>query len=604
MCGIFGLLSSSPLESRLVSSFVKSVQRRGQDSSGLVVFENNAYNIHRADSSIVELAKNTSLKKSSFLMGHGRLITNSTSTNQPVWSYGACVLHNGIITNTQEIWKNIGLKPHTELDTEVVPALISTLGLNPSLSDVEKLLNSQIRGSASLAILFPSLGRLILYTNTGSLYYSIHADGFMFNSEEYPLRAVASHEVKQVSKAVELNVPCSDSLYISEKNTRTIDFVPPLIVNNDQKRQLIYRQNSLRRCSKCILPETMPFIAFDSNGVCNYCNNYKSTKKSTNPDAFLDAIGKSISDSPSKKCIVPFSGGRDSSYVLHLLRNELNITPITMTYDWGMVTDLARRNISRMSSQLGVENIIFSDNISKKRSYISKNLRAWLKKPHLGMLNILMAGDKHFFRHIETLKKETKISTNIWGMNPLEVTHFKAGFLGFPPRFNTSQVFYVGKINQLYYHSLRIKQYIKNPAYLNSSIFDTYLGEYYRSIHKKTGFFNLFDYFQWDEDIVNSALEVYGWEKSPDTKSTWRIGDGTAAFYNYIYYNVAGFTENDTFRSNQIREGLITRSQALTLVQDENAPRYSNIRWYLDTLGFDFSSTIQKINSIPPMFAG
>ena len=74
------------------------------------------------------------------------------------------------------------------------------------------------------------------------------------------------------------------------------------------------------------------------------------------------------------------------------------------------------------------------------------------------------------------------------------------------------------------------------------------------------------------ENLINSALDLYDWETSPDTRSTWRIGDGTAAFYNYIYYNVAGFTENDT-SSNQIREGLISRDDALALV-DENSPRY------------------------------
>ena len=32
---------------------------------------------------------------------------------------------------------------------------------------------------------------------------------------------------------------------------------------------------ALKRCSKCLLPETMPFIEFDNQGVCNYCKNYK-----------------------------------------------------------------------------------------------------------------------------------------------------------------------------------------------------------------------------------------------------------------------------------------------------------------------------------------
>ena len=102
--------------------------------------------------------------------------------------------------------------------------------------------------------------------------------------------------------------------------------------------------------------------------------------------------------------------------------------------------------------------------------------------------------------------------------------------------------------------------------------------------------------------MVDSTLESYGWEKAIDTNTTWRIGDGTAAFYNYIYYTVAGFTEHDTFRSNQIREGQVTREEALKLVADENRPRYQNIRWYLDTLGMDFSEVVKVINKIPKLY--
>ena len=135
------------------------------------------------------------------------------------------------------------------------------------------------------------------------------------------------------------------------------------------------------------------------------------------------------------ECIVPFSGGRDSSYALHLVVKELDLKPVAYTYDWGMVNDLGRRNISRMCSELGVENIVIADDISRKRKNISKNLAAWLKHPDLGMVNILMAGDKHFFRHVKTVQKETDISLNLWGINPLEVTHFKAGFFRGPSRF-------------------------------------------------------------------------------------------------------------------------------------------------------------------------
>jgi autotransporter-associated beta strand protein len=65
---------------------------------------------------------------------------------------------------------------------------------------------------------------------------------------------------------------------------------------------------------------------------------------------------------------------------------------------------------------------------------------------------------------------------------------------------------------------------------------------------------------------------------------------------------VAGFTEHDTFRSNQIREGDLTREEALQLAEDENQPRYPNIKWYLDAIGFDFKSTIEVINRIPKLY--
>ena len=142
-----------------------------------------------------------------------------------------------------------------------------------------------------------------------------------------------------------------------------------------------------------------------------------------------------------------------------------------------------------------------------------------------------------------------------------------------------------------------------SPGYFNSSLWDTLSGEYYRSLTNKKDYYHIFDYWRWDEELVNSVLiNEYGWELATDTNTTWRIGDGTAAFYNYVYYMVAGFTEHDTFRSNQIREGQITRQRALELVEDENRPRYQNIKWYLDALGMDFEKVIKTVNNIEKLF--
>ena len=95
---------------------------------------------------------------------------------------------------------------------------------------------------------------------------------------------------------------------------------------------------------------------------------------------------------------------------------------------------------------------------------------------------------------------------------------------------------------------------------------------------------------------------IYDWETATDTKSTWRIGDGTVSFYNYVYYTVAGFSENETFRSNQIREGMITREEGMEILKRENLPRYESIKWYLEIIGLDFEPVIKRINEIPKLY--
>ena len=219
------------------------------------------------------------------------------------------------------------------------------------------------------------------------------------------------------------------------------------------------------------------------------------------------------------------------------------------------------------------------------------------------MIGIFTAGDKHFFRHVETVKKQTGVSLNLWGINPLEVTHFKTGFLGIKPDLQEKSVYAHGIVKQLMYHGRRFRAMMASPGYFNSSLWDTLSGEYYRSFTDKKDYYHMFDYWRWDEEVINRVLETYDWEKAVDTNATWRIGDGTAAFYNYIYHTVAGFSEHDTFRSNQIREGQMTREKALELVEDENRPRYQNIRWYLDTLGMEYSEVIRVINAMPKLYS-
>jgi glucosamine--fructose-6-phosphate aminotransferase (isomerizing) len=141
-----------------------------------------------------------------------------------------------------------------------------------------------------------------------------------------------------------------------------------------------------------------------------------------------------------------------------------------------------------------------------------------------------------------------------------------------------------------------------NPRYLNRSLLNTAGGFVWRSILPHRDYVHLFDYYRWDEREIEALLREYDWETAIDTKSTWRIGDATAPFYNYIYCTIAGFSEHDTFRSNQIREGALTREEAMALLVEENRPRYPSIKWYTSILDLDYTRVVKTINAVPKLY--
>ncbi len=513
------------------------------------------------------------------------------------------VLHNGIIVNHEAAWALVDKQRKLEIDTEVIAALAAEHVENGrAIEDLPARVFDVCRGVVACAVAFPRLGKLCLFSNNGSLFVGSKNGSTYFSSERFALETVDCTEIAEVRDGVVVDIPSSSSDFtVTDRVERTNNLIPGLITSSSEEKLLEFPVPNVRRCTKCVLPETMPYLTFDADGVCNYCRHYRP-RNHPRPIEELVELVRPYQRNEGPDCIVPLSGGRDSCYGLHLIVNELGLRPLTFTYDWGMVTDLGRRNISRISSELGVENIIIAADIEKKRRFIAMNLRAWLKSPNLGMISILTAGDKHFFRHLQTIQEQTGIGLNLWGINPLEVTHFKAGFLGIPPDFEEARVYSHGAMKQLRYQSLRFRAMTHSLGYFNRSLWDTLSGEYYRSFAKKTDYFEIFDYWRWSEQQIDKTLEQYDWERAPDTKTTWRIGDGTAAFYNYVYYTVAGFTEHDTFRSNQIREGDLERNEAIELVREENTPRYQNIKWYLDVLGFDFTDVINTVNRIPRLY--
>ena len=575
------------------------------------------------------------------VIGHSRLVTNGArgqnENNQPVRSSDVVGVHNGIIVNDAELWqRHPECERRTEVDSEVILALFHKfLQQTHSASSALEATFAELDGVASVALLPSAPEQLILATNNGSLYYVADPESelLLFSSERFILeqlrhkrqfRDLAGHvrsERLEPNTGLVLDVRtfAQSPVDFRGKPTARPSIAAPVpaparatngmagtpsgsLADTGSDTAARAAREHMRRCTACILPETFPFLEFDAQGVCSICRNYQPIAP-LGRAALEERIAPHRSKDGQADCIVSISGGRDSSFGLHYVKTELGLNPITFTYDWGLVNDLARRNISRLCGRLGVENILVSADLQEKRNNVRRNIEAWLRRPRLGMIPLFMAGDKQFFYHGDRLAKQTGLGLVFFFPNRLERTHFKSGFCGVDE--GRGWYFNVGWRQKLTLASFFGKEFLLNPAYLNPSLVDTAHAFYSTYFLPNQLLTFLFDYVPWDEAQIMSTLRrEYDWQVATDTEATWRIGDGTAAFYNYIYYTVAGFTEHDTFRSNQVREGLITRERALTLAVDENQPRFESLREYAALIGFDWERAKRIIDAMPKLYAG
>lgn len=116
-------------------------------------------------------------------------------------------------------------------------------------------------------------------------------------------------------------------------------------------------------CARCILPDTFPGIKLDDEGICNHCRGFKGIEvlqahKKEYEGKFLDLVerfrGKGAYD-----CLVAFSGGKDSTYTLQVLRERYNLRVLALTIDNGFISERAFRNMCSVTDNLGVDHMIF-----------------------------------------------------------------------------------------------------------------------------------------------------------------------------------------------------------------------------------------------------
>ena len=121
----------------------------------------------------------------------------------------------------------------------------------------------------------------------------------------------------------------------------------------------------MQKCTACNLPETYETIEFDENGVCNICRQKGFKDEKIDWQKRGGMLAELIEKHRGKyeyDCIVPFSGGKDSTYTLWYLVKKFKVRPLVVQFNHGFMRDTLLENNQRTFKKLGVDVVSFTPN--------------------------------------------------------------------------------------------------------------------------------------------------------------------------------------------------------------------------------------------------
>lgn len=134
----------------------------------------------------------------------------------------------------------------------------------------------------------------------------------------------------------------------------------------------------MKYCKKCVLPETSALnVSFDEEGVCSACRVAKEGKEFDwveQEKKLRDILEQYRSkDKSNYDCLIGVSGGKDSYFITHTIKNVYGLNPLLVTYSHTWFSEVGKRNLENLKTKLGVDHIMFTPKpeVVKKLALIS-----------------------------------------------------------------------------------------------------------------------------------------------------------------------------------------------------------------------------------------
>jgi N-acetyl sugar amidotransferase len=336
----------------------------------------------------------------------------------------------------------------------------------------------------------------------------------------------------------------------------------------------------MKQCKRCLYTENHPLnITFDDDGVCSGCRVHeeKFTLDWIEREEKLRTLLESYrnTDGMSYDCIVPVSGGRDSYYIVHLLKNIYGMNPLLVSYNKHYNTHVGIRNFQYLKTIFDCDTLQMVVQPQK----VKKITKVTIK--HLGSIYWhVLAGQSVFPVQCAV---RFKIPLIVWGVHQ--------GIDQVGMYSHTDEV----EMTRRYRKEHDLMGYdAEDILALDSTLTQNDLIQYVYPHDKeieKVGVRGIYlgNYIPWDTKKQHEEMiDKYGYETLPQQRTFDAYNDVDCVHYSglhdYIKYMKFGYAKATDHACREIRWGRLSRDEALELVNAYEGILPSDTRYLLEWL--------------------
>ncbi len=310
-------------------------------------------------------------------------------------------------------------------------------------------------------------------------------------------------------------------------------------------------------CNTCILPVNFPGVSFNENGVCSLCVNHKPAPIPIGADVLKNKILSS--NGKDYDCVVPLSGGKDSSYVLYYAVKKLGLRVLAVNYNSGFQSQQATENVVKACENLNVPLKVFNADFNLRKSLVRQVFR-------FGCLTGIPTGvcgncENAIRSYAVRAAREAGVRTILLGDSEAEKINIPipTGLGGLMRRVTAKNFAGVLKALSTYYVTAsRERKFMGIPV---KDAFKLSMApvEFPENEIKVMHFF---DYVPWETMNKKELLaKELGWHAAENRIS--RFDCYLHPLDNLAFLKQLGISKDGIIYANLVREGVMSREQAL-----------------------------------------